>query len=162
MTGTEGGTEGGAAAGPELVLPGADGTLAPYRMVGHPLEPTTGPPASSRIAYAAAHVVADPLADNTPGQPARLDWDATLEFRHHLWRHGLGVADAMDTAQRGMGLDWATTAELIRRSAAEANAVGGRLVCGGGTDQLPPGEHDLAAVLHAYEEQLAVLEDAGA
>ncbi|HEV7791023.1 MAG TPA: dihydrodipicolinate synthase family protein [Pseudonocardia sp.] len=162
MTGTVTGTEGGAAAGPELLLPGSDGTLAPYRMVGHPLEPTTGPPANSRIAYAAAHVVADPLADNTPGRPARLDWDATLEFRHHLWRHGLGVADAMDTAQRGMGLDWATTAELIRRSAAEANAVGGRLVCGAGTDQLPPGEHDLAAVLQAYEEQLAVLEDGGA
>jgi hypothetical protein len=162
VTGTVTGTQGGAAAGPELLLPGSDGTLAPYRMVGHPLKPTTGPPANSRIAYAAAHVVADPLADNTPGRPARLDWDATLEFRHHLWRHGLGVADAMDTAQRGMGLDWATTAELIRRSAAEANAVGGRLVCGAGTDQLPPGEHDLAAVLQAYEEQLAVLEDAGA
>jgi hypothetical protein len=162
VTGTVTGTQGGAAAGPELLLPGSDGTLAPYRMVGRPLKPTTGPPANSRIAYAAAHVVADPLADNTPGRPARLDWDATLEFRHHLWRHGLGVADAMDTAQRGMGLDWATTAELIRRSAAEANAVGGRLVCGAGTDQLPPGEHDLAAVLQAYEEQLAVLEDAGA
>ncbi|HWN33335.1 MAG TPA: dihydrodipicolinate synthase family protein, partial [Pseudonocardia sp.] len=107
-------------------------------------------------------VVADPLADNTPGRPARLDWDATLAFRHHLWRHGLGVADAMDTAQRGMGLDWAATAELIRRSAAEAASVGGALVCGAGTDQLPPGEHDLAAVLHAYEEQLEVLEDAGA
>jgi len=68
----------------------------------------------------------------------------------------------MDTAQRGMGLDWAATAELIRRSAAEAASVGGALVCGAGTDQLPPGEHDLAAVLHAYEEQLEVLEDAGA
>ncbi|HEX4358967.1 MAG TPA: DUF993 family protein, partial [Pseudonocardia sp.] len=146
----------------ELVLPGADGQLAPYRMLARPLPTAAGPPARSRIAYAAAHVVADPLADNTPGRPARLDWDATLEFRHHLWRHGLGVADAMDTAQRGMGLDWAATAELVRRSAAEAATVGGALVCGAGTDQLPPGEHDLAAVLHAYEEQLEVLEDAGA
>ena len=59
------------------------------------------------VAYAAAHVVADPLADNTAGAPPALDWDATLAFRHHLWSHGLGVADAMDTAQRGMGLDWA-------------------------------------------------------
>jgi hypothetical protein len=146
----------------ELVLPGADGRLAPYRMLGRPLPTAAGPPARSRIAYAAAHVVADPLADNTPGRPARLDWDATLEFRHHLWRHGLGVADAMDTAQRGMGLDWAATAELVRRSATEAATVGGALVCGAGTDQLPPGEHDLAAVLHAYEQQLEVLEDAGA
>jgi hypothetical protein len=146
----------------ELVLPGADGQLAPYRMLGRPLPTAAAPPARSRIAYAAAHVVADPLADNTPGRPARLDWDATLEFRHHLWRHGLGVADAMDTAQRGMGLDWAATAELVRRSAAEAATVGGALVCGAGTDQLPPGEHDLAAVLHAYEEQLEVLENAGA
>jgi hypothetical protein len=155
VTGTATGTA-------ELVLPGADGQLAPYRMLARPLPAAAGPPARSRIAYAAAHVVADPLADNTPGRPARLDWDATLEFRHHLWRHGLGVADAMDTAQRGMGLDWAATAELVRRSAAEAATVGGALVCGAGTDQLPPGEHDLAAVLHAYEEQLEVLEDAGA
>ncbi|WP_445190063.1 dihydrodipicolinate synthase family protein [Pseudonocardia sp. Cha107L01] len=145
-----------------MVLPGADGQLAPYRMLAQPLPDAAGPPASSRVAYAAAHVVADPLADNTPGRPARLDWDATLEFRHHLWRHGLGVADAMDTAQRGMGLDWAATAELVRRSATEAATVGGALVCGAGTDQLPPGEHDLAAVLHAYEQQLEVLEDAGA
>jgi hypothetical protein len=161
-TGTVTSTEGGASAGPELVLPGADGQLAPYRMLAQPLPAAAGPPASSRVAYAAAHVVADPLADNTPGRPARLDWDATLEFRHHLWRHGLGVADAMDTAQRGMGLDWAATAELVRRSATEAATVGGALVCGAGTDQLPPGEHDLAAVLHAYEQQLEVLEDAGA
>jgi Protein of unknown function (DUF993) len=145
-----------------MLLPGADGELARYRMVGQPLEPATGPPASSRIAYAAAHVVADPLADNTPGQPARLDWDATLAFRHHLWRHGLGVADAMDTAQRGMGLDWGTTAELIRRTAAEANAVGGRLVCGVGTDQLDPGAPGMAAVQRAYEEQLAAVEGSGA
>jgi hypothetical protein len=159
VTGTATGTASGTA---ELVLPGADGQLAPYRMLARPLPTAAGPPARSRIAYAAAHVVADPLADNTPGRPAGLDWDATLEFRHHLWRHGLGVADAMDTAQRGMGLDWAATAELIRRSAAEAASVGGALVCGAGTDQLPPGEHDLAAVLHAYEQQLEVLEDAGA
>ena len=73
-----------------------------------------------RVAYAAAHVVADPLGDNVPGAPAAVDWDATLAFRRHLWSHGLGVAEAMDTAQRGMGLDWAATRELIRRSAAEA------------------------------------------
>jgi hypothetical protein len=151
----------------ELRLPTPDGRLEPYRMVGRPLDTTgaTGEPrrpARSRIAYAAAHVVADPLADNTPGRPARLDWDATLAFRRHLWRHGLGVADAMDTAQRGMGLDWPATTELIRRSAAEAASVGGRLVCGVGTDQLEPGAPGIPAVLAAYTEQLAVVEDAGA
>jgi len=146
-----------------LLLPGTDGRLEPYRMVGQPPEHSaTAAPTRSRVAYAAAHVVADPLADNTPGQPARLDWDATLAFRHHLWHHGVGVADAMDTAQRGMGLDWPTTAELIRRSAAEARAVDGRLVCGAGTDQLEPGAPGVAEVLRAYTEQLALVEDAGA
>lgn len=145
-----------------LRLPRPDGRLVPHQMIGQPLDRVGGPPATSRVAYAAAHVVADPLADNTPGQPARLDWDATLAFRHHLWRHGLGVADAMDTAQRGMGLDWPTAAELIRRSASEAASVGGSLVCGVGTDQLGPGSYALPDVLHAYEEQLAVVEDAGA
>ncbi len=96
------------------------------------------PPARAPVrSYAAAHVVADPRADTTPDGPAAVDWDATLAFRHHLWSHGLGVAEAMDTAQRGAGLDWGAAAELIRRSAAEARAVGGLLACGAGTDQLP-------------------------
>ncbi|WP_245645640.1 dihydrodipicolinate synthase family protein [Pseudonocardia acaciae] len=146
-----------------VMLPRPDGTLEPYSMQqavsGNGRHST---PSHSRVAYAAAHVVADPMADNTPGRPAVLDWDATLAFRHHLWRHGLGVADAMDTAQRGMGLDWPATAELIRRSAAEAASVGGALVCGAGTDQLPPGEHGLDAVRAAYEEQLELVEAAGA
>ncbi|MFE0879246.1 dihydrodipicolinate synthase family protein [Streptomyces smyrnaeus] len=129
-----------------------------------------GLPLDSRTVLAAAHVVADPLADTSPDGPAALDWDATLAFRRHLWAHGLGVAEAMDTAQRGMGLDWAGAAELIRRSAAEAEAVGGLLACGVGTDQLgplgqrPPGapERALAAVTAAYEEQLTLTEDTGA
>ncbi|HEY1180196.1 MAG TPA: dihydrodipicolinate synthase family protein [Phytomonospora sp.] len=115
----------------------------------------------SRVVYSAAHVVADPLADNGPGRPASLDWDATLAFRRHLWTHGLGVAEAMDTAQRGMGLDWAATQELIRRSAAEAAAVGGLIACGAGTDQLS-GPSTLDDVMAAYEEQLAVVDAAGA
>ncbi|HEU4427108.1 MAG TPA: dihydrodipicolinate synthase family protein [Pilimelia sp.] len=116
----------------------------------------------SRIAYAAAHVVADPAADNVPGAPAALDWDATLAFRHHLWRHGLGVAEAMDTAQRGMGLDYPATRELIRRSAAEARAVGGRIAAGVGTDNLPPGPASLAEVARAYGQQLDDVVAAGA
>lgn len=110
-----------------------------------PYEPRTTPldlapggaPLASRTVFSAAHVVADPYADVSPDSPAAVDWDATLAFRRHLWSHGLGVAEAMDTAQRGMGLDWAGAAELIRRSAAEAKSVGGAIACGVGTDQLP-------------------------
>jgi hypothetical protein len=115
---------------------------------------------TSRTVFSAAHVVADPYADTTPDSPAAVDWDATLAFRRHLWSHGLGVAEAMDTAQRGMGLDWAGAAELIRRSAAEAKAVGGRIACGVGTDQITGGS--VAEIRAAYEEQLAVVEEAGA
>ncbi|WP_406194632.1 dihydrodipicolinate synthase family protein [Kitasatospora sp. NBC_01560] len=127
-------------------------------------EPLTVPagPATSRTAFAAAHVVADPLGDNAPGAPAAVDWQATLAFRHRLWSLGLGVADAMDTAQRGMGLDWPATRELILRSGAEARAVGGRLACGVGTDQLPSTPSTPTDVQDAYEQQLAVVEEAGA
>ncbi|MEU4691860.1 dihydrodipicolinate synthase family protein [Actinoplanes sp. NPDC023714] len=120
-----------------------------------------GPPAS-RVAYAAAHVVADPRAENAPGAPAVVDWDTTLKFRHHLWGHGLGVAEAMDTAQRGMGLDYAATRELIRRSAAEARAAGGRIVAGVATDDLPAGPASLEQVLTSYRRQLADVAEAGA
>ncbi|MFB8207010.1 dihydrodipicolinate synthase family protein [Streptomyces sp. NPDC056010] len=135
----------------------------PYEPRATPLDLTpTGTPLASRTVFSAAHVVADPYADVTPDSPAAVDWDATLAFRRHLWAHGLGVAEAMDTAQRGMGLDWAGAEELIRRSAAEAKAVGGRIACGVGTDQLPPGPATLAEVRAAYEEQLAVVEESGA
>jgi hypothetical protein len=117
---------------------------------------------ASRVAFAAAHVVADPLADNTPGAPAVVDWEATLGVRDQLWSLGFGVAEAMDTAQRGMGLDWPATAELIQRSSARAAAVGGRIAAGVGTDHLPPGPHPIDAVLGAYADQLEVTEQAGA
>ncbi|QKW17715.1 dihydrodipicolinate synthase family protein [Kitasatospora sp. NA04385] len=142
----------------ELQLPGT-GTYRLREPVAFDLP--AGAPVS-RTVFAAAHVVADPLGGNAPGAPAAVDWEATLAFRHHLWSLGLGVADAMDTAQRGMGLDWAATAELIRRSGAEARAVGGRLACGAGTDQLPAGPASSDDVAAAYEEQLAVVEEAGA
>ncbi|MFG3301853.1 dihydrodipicolinate synthase family protein [Micromonospora chersina] len=119
-------------------------------------------PPASRIAYAAAHVVADPHADNAPGRPARLDWDATLGVRRNLWSWGLGVAEAMDTAQRGMGLDWAATRELIRRSAAEAAACGGRIVAGAATDQLTGVPDTLDEVVGAYVEQVAFVQECGA
>ncbi|GLZ80423.1 hypothetical protein Afil01_52300 [Actinorhabdospora filicis] len=136
-----------------------DGTL---HTLGGKTAPAPGAgPLASRTVYSAAHVVADPLADNGPGRPAVLDWDATLAFRRHLWSHGLGVAEAMDTAQRGMGLDWAATRELIERSSAEARAHGGLIACGAGTDQLT-GASTLDDVIAAYEEQLAVVDAAGA
>jgi hypothetical protein len=120
-------------------------------------------PPRSRIAFAAAHVVADPWGDNVPGAPAAIDWDATLGIRHHLWRQGLGVADAMDTAQRGMGLGWGAAQELIRRSAAEARSVGGALAVGVGTDHVEPNTvSDLSQVTDAYLTQLEVAEEAGA
>ncbi|WP_405838522.1 dihydrodipicolinate synthase family protein [Streptomyces platensis] len=136
----------------------------PSRSAPDPVSPTASPPPPlrSRTVYAAAHVVADPHADTTPDGPAAVDWDTTLAFRHHLWAHGLGVAEAMDTAQRGAGLDWGAAAELIRRSAAEARSVGGLLACGAGTDQLPAHGASLAEVRDAYEEQLGTVEAAGA
>src|SRR5215475_2455742 len=94
----------------------------------------------NRIAFAAVHVVADPLADVDPWLAAAIDWDRTIAFREHIWDLGLGVAEAMDTAQRGMGVDWPTSLELIRRSVAAAKARGGLIFCGGGTDHLEPGQ----------------------
>lgn len=135
----------------------------PYEPRTTPLDLASGgAPLTSRTVFSAAHVVADPYADAGPDSPAAVDWDATLAFRRHLWSHGLGVAEAMDTAQRGMGLDWAGAAELITRSAAEARSVGGAIACGVGTDQLPPGPASLAEVRSAYEEQLALVEGSGA
>jgi hypothetical protein len=119
-------------------------------------------PLASRTVYAAAHVVPRTTADNVPGAPADLDWDATLAFRHHLWSWGLGVADAMDTAQRNMGLDAAATRELITRSAAEAQAVGGGLVVGVNTDHVDDAVITLDGVVDAYKHQLHLTEDAGA
>ncbi|MFE6225216.1 MULTISPECIES: dihydrodipicolinate synthase family protein [unclassified Streptomyces] len=142
-----------------LPLPGG-GTRA-YRPRTEPFASAASGPLTSRTVFSAAHVVADPYADTTPDGPAAVDWDATLAFRRHLWSHGLGVAEAMDTAQRGMGLDWAGAAELVRRSAAEAKAEGGRIACGAGTDQLT-GPATLAEIRAAYEEQLAVVEESGA
>jgi hypothetical protein len=141
-------------------LPDSEGRLRAYDPRPEPLALTPGAPFTSRTVFSAAHVVADPFADVSPDSPAAVDWDATLAFRRHLWSHGLGVAEAMDTAQRGMGLDWAGAAELICRSAAEARAVGGRIACGVGTDQITAGS--LVEVRAAYEEQLALVEESGA
>jgi hypothetical protein len=111
-------------------------------------------PPVTRRAYAAAHVAATP--------DGRIDWTSTLGFREYLWEHGFGVAEAMDTAQRGMGLPWEQARELINRSAARAAELRTAIACGAGTDQLPDGRHPLAAITAAYEEQVGVVQDAGA
>ncbi|MFI6902995.1 dihydrodipicolinate synthase family protein [Nonomuraea sp. NPDC050394] len=141
-------------------LPGGEYTLR---------EPVTWPvhgagPTGARVVYAAAHVVADPLGDNTPGAPAAVDWAATLRFRRHLWSYGLRVADAMDTAQRNMGLDWAATRELITRSAGEAREFGDPaelVACGAGTDHAP-GADTVQAITDAYAEQIDTVQATGA
>ncbi|GAA1973747.1 dihydrodipicolinate synthase family protein [Microbacterium pumilum] len=119
-------------------------------------------PLRSRIAYAAAHVVPQVWADNTPGQPADIDWDATLAFRRSVYSWGLGVADAMDTAQRNMGLDAAATRELIARSAEVAREEGGSVVVGVNTDHVDQDWIELDAIIDAYKEQLHFTEEQGA
>jgi hypothetical protein len=115
------------------------------------------------VAFAAAHVVADPLAACDPWLEAAVDWEATLAYRRRLWDLGLSVAEAMDTAHRGMGLDWATSRELIQRSLAEARAVGAleRIACGAGTDHLAAGQHTLDEIVAAYLEQCEFIERHG-
>lgn len=162
-----------------LILPTHDGGTREYRLQAAPAWSRPSAPITSRHAYAAAHVIPEVTADNTPGAPARLDWDATMAYRHELWSYGLGVADAMDTAQRGMGLDWAATQQLIKRTGMEAASVvssgnaatAGKSVrdlvsCGAGTDQLDPamlpaGAAGIQAVLDAYREQVDVVSEAG-
>ena len=146
----------------QVRLPGADGEIYDYSVIGQFLYLDSGVAPRSRIPYAAVHVVADALADVSPVSPAVIDWERTLAFRRHIWSYGLGVAEAMDTAQRGMGLDWEAAKELIRRSVAEAKAVGGKIVCGAQTDQLPPGSaRTLRDVEAAYEEQCEFVEGEG-
>lgn len=145
-----------------LTLVSTDGAVSSIPLAEAPTLTRPTSPLRSRVAYAAAHVVPKVHAENVPGHPAEIDWDATLAFRHHLWSWGLGVADAMDTAQRNMGLDAAATRELIRRSAAEARSVGGSVVVGVNTDHVDETTISLPAVIDAYRQQLHETEEAGA
>jgi hypothetical protein len=147
-----------------LKLPLADGTLAPYTVRAATPWPVAGVrPAFNRVAYAAAHVVADPLARADPWLDIALDWDATLAYRRHLFSLGLGVAEAMDTAQRGMGLDWATSLSLIERSVDVArDTPGATIASGAGTDHLDPAQaKSVDDVIAAFEYQCAAVERAG-
>ena len=145
-----------------VTLIGADGTTSRASLGAAPDLRRPTAPLRSRVAYAAAHVIPKPWADNVPGAPAELDWDATLAFRRHVYSWGLGVADAMDTAQRNMGLDAAATRELITRSAEVAREVGGNLVAGVNTDHVADEVISLDEIIDAYAEQLHFTEDAGA
>jgi hypothetical protein len=146
-----------------LPLPQADRTLKPYVPTRAAEFEHAAGPIRSRIGYAAVHVVCDPLADNNPTLDVAIDWEATLAYRRYLWSLGLAVAEAMDTAQRGMGLSWDSAKELIRRSVAEARTVPGAVLgSGAGTDHLEPRPGvTLAAVEAAYEEQCGFIEGVG-
>ena len=136
----------------------------PTRCARPPSVPTPStPPRWNRVAFAAAHVVADPRANVDPWLDAAVDWDATLAFRHHLWAQGFGVAESMDTAQRGMGLDWPTSLELIRRSVADARGVDGAVVSAAPapTTSSLSGDLSIEQVIAAYDEQCAAVEAAG-
>ena len=146
-----------------LNLPTASGCLENYKLRGSvPLKPKSRMP-FNRIAYSAAHVVSDPLAAVDPWLQCAVDWDTTIDYRRHLWSLGLGVAEAMDTAQRGMGLDWPTSLELIRRTLDAAQDVPGSQVASGcGTDQLVLEDvTTVDQVIAAYEEQLEAIEKLG-
>lgn len=148
-----------------MLLPTSQGTLEEYHLQGTPLAVLAPQSAFNRTAFAAAHVISNPLQERDPwtGRPA-VDWETTLKFRHFLWDQGLHLAEAMDTAQRGMGVDWLTAKELIERTMIEAKAhpFKPRVACGAGTDQFD--NTDLtseAKIIAAFEEQMEAIENAG-
>jgi hypothetical protein len=147
-----------------LSLPQADRKFGSYT-TGEPIQfPSKAETARfNRIAYAAAHVVADPLADNDPWLDTNIDWDKTIAFRHYLWDLGLGVAEAMDTAQRGGGLDWGGAKQLIKHALDAAKGrPGAKICCGVGTDHLAPSASvTVDDVIRAYEEQIEAVESMG-
>ena len=147
----------------QLVLPDGDGSQNTYRLIGTQTPRPASPPQFNRIAYAAAHVVSDPLKDARPWNDPAIDWNATMAFRHHLWSLGFRIAEAMDTSQRGMGLNWTGAQELIRRSLVESKTVAGAdLASGAGTDHLDPAEaKSLDDIIKAYETQAGFIEKHG-
>ena len=143
-----------------IELPARDGSRRRVELRAAPSGDPRGAPFQKRIAFAAAHVTVDALAECEPVVAPVIDWETTLAYRRYLWSLGFAVAEAMDTAQRGGGLSWQNARELIVRGSAEAKACGGRIACGVGTDQLSPGAN-IDSVIAAYEEQLAVTESSG-
>ena len=143
-----------------ITLPDSSGRLTDYQLAGSPVEKTSLGSDPARVVFSAAHVVADPFTGNDPSGPATVDWEATMVFRRHLAGLGLGIAEAMDTAQRGMGLDWPGALELITRTKAELPDA---LVFNGcGTDQLDPSQaRSLDDVRAAYLEQVEAIQKVG-
>ena len=143
-----------------ISLPAAGGIVREYAL-GEPKVYLPGGPFQSRIAFAAAHVMVAP-GGAVPGSSTAIDWEATLAYRRHLWSYGFAVAEAMDTAQRGMGLNWTSAKELIHRSVAEAAALGATVFSGAGTDHLAPSpDLTLDQVVAAYLEQIGHIESVG-
>jgi len=143
-----------------LAIPDSGGAWRTIELFEPRAWPEHPEPHRARVAFAAAHVVADPFGENVPGAPAVIDWDSTLAFRRNLFRYGLGVAEAMDTAQRNMGLDWTAVQELVRRSAAQAKQLGARIASGAGTDH----RDELSCVqevIDAYLEQIDFVQGTG-
>lgn len=146
----------------QIKLPQVDRRLIEYQLTHDTIRAVIrGDAPQSRVVYAAAHVVCDPLADTSALDSPVLDWDTTLAFRHHLWSLGVRIAEAMDTAQRGSELDWKTARELIRQSLLEARVVSGGIACGAGTEQLSASTATLEGVQSAYEEQCDFIEGQG-
>lgn len=145
-----------------LKLPKADRSIETYRLAASRTFPAKLEGTLNRIAFSAVHTVVDPFADNDPWLSVAVDWDKTIAFREHVWNLGLGVAEAMDTAQRGMGLDWPTSLELITRSVSAAKRRNALVFSGAGTDHLVVEDaKSLDDVIRAYEEQLAAVEKIG-
>ena len=156
----------------KINLPTSAGALETFVLSEPRAYPEAAGGAFNRVAFSAVHVVADARADNDPWIDCSLDWDRTIAYREYLWGLGLGVAEAMDTAQRGMGLDWRTSLELIRRTVNASKAWTARagrpalIAAGCGTDQLDAAQgnlgeaHSIDAVICAYEEQMAAIEKA--
>ncbi|MCP3030261.1 dihydrodipicolinate synthase family protein [Halobacillus sp. A1] len=146
-----------------IYLPKKDGSTYKYKL--SQTEPLPSPSKSnfkSRVAYSAVHVVADPFKSVGPANKPAINWEQTMQYRHYLWSLGMSVAEAMDTAQRGMGLDWEQAKELIIRSVTEAKSVGGDIASGAGTDHLEPSPNvTVEDVVNAYEEQVSFVEGAG-
>jgi hypothetical protein len=145
-----------------LRLPRPDGSLETFTLSEPRNFPQKAQGAFNRVAFSAAHVVADPRAAIDPWLDVAIDWERTIAYREYVWDLGLGVAEAMDTAQRGMGLDWPTSLELIKRSVASAKPRGGLVFSGAGTDHLAPeATRSIDDVIDAYEEQFGAIEAAG-
>lgn len=153
---------------PSIILPKETNELEKYRLQGEPLVCSSSPPPFSRIAYAAPHLIINPLSSAAASpsltSTADIDWDATLGVRESLWEKGLGVAEAMDTSQRGMGLDWHLARELIARvlNLAKSRSMLSLTACGAGTDQLTEdAQHSLATIESAYREQMEYIQSRG-